>query len=64
MESLPNEIFDLSNNDEASIWSQRHEEIFIDLMEEEVIKGKRSTTSFSKSAWNRILRKTSKKKQI
>ena len=34
---------------------RRYEEIFIDLMEEEVIKGNRSTTTFSKSAWNRIL---------
>ena len=55
MDSIVNEVFDLGNNDEASIWSQRHEEIFIDLMEEEVIKGNRSTTTFSKSAWNRIL---------
>ena len=64
MDSIVDEVFDFGNNGEATIWSQRHEEIFIDLMEEEVIKGKRSTTSFSKSAWNRILRKTSKKKQI
>lgn len=54
MENIGNDIIDLSNNEEATTWNSRHEEIFINIMEEEVLKGNRSTTTFSKSAWRRI----------
>ncbi|PON92353.1 Myb/SANT-like domain containing protein, partial [Trema orientale] len=51
---IDNDVHKIDNNDEASIWTQRHKEIFIDLMEEEVIKGNRSTTTFSKPSWKYI----------
>ena len=55
MEEIGNEVVDHSKNEDATVWSQKDEEVFINLMEEEVIKGNRSTTTFSKSAWQRIL---------
>ncbi|PON78930.1 hypothetical protein PanWU01x14_014310 [Parasponia andersonii] len=48
MADIDNDVHKIDNNDEAYVWIQRHEEIFIGLMEEEVIKGNRSTTTFSK----------------
>ncbi|KAF3457451.1 hypothetical protein FNV43_RR02109 [Rhamnella rubrinervis] len=36
------------------IWSEKNEAIYIELMEQEVIKGNRSTTTFTKSSWNYI----------
>ncbi|PON65431.1 Myb/SANT-like domain containing protein [Parasponia andersonii] len=51
---IDNDVHRIDNNDEAFVWTQRHEEIFIDLMEEEVIKGNRSTTTFSKPSWKYI----------
>ncbi|XP_062075177.1 uncharacterized protein LOC133779205 [Humulus lupulus] len=35
MAGIDNEVLIIENNDEASIWTQRHEEIFIELMKEE-----------------------------
>ena len=43
MENIGNDIIDLSSNEEATTWNSRHEEIFINIMEEEVLKGNRST---------------------
>ncbi|KAF4401527.1 hypothetical protein G4B88_001721 [Cannabis sativa] len=42
------------DNSEASVWPEKHEEIFIELMEEEVVKGNRNTTTFTKQSWKRI----------
>ncbi|XP_060974132.1 L10-interacting MYB domain-containing protein-like [Cannabis sativa] len=42
------------DNSEASIWPEKHEEIFIELMEEEVLKGNRNTTTFTKQSWKSI----------
>ncbi|KAF4347191.1 hypothetical protein G4B88_013156 [Cannabis sativa] len=42
------------DNSEASVWPEKHEEIFIELMEEEVLKGNRNTTTFTKQSWKRI----------
>ena len=36
-------------------WSQKHEGIFTDIMEEEVFKGNRTTTTFMKSSWQYII---------
>ncbi|KAM6597084.1 hypothetical protein CsatA_007608 [Cannabis sativa] len=42
------------DNSEASIWPQKHEEVFVGLMEEEVLKGNRNTTTFTKQSWKHI----------
>ncbi|KAF4357130.1 hypothetical protein F8388_002335 [Cannabis sativa] len=42
------------DNSEASVWPEKYEEIFIELMEEEVLKGNRNTTTFTKQSWKRI----------
>ncbi|KAF4357000.1 hypothetical protein F8388_011016 [Cannabis sativa] len=42
------------DNSEASLWPEKHEEIFIELMEEEVVKGNKNTTTFTKQSWKRI----------
>ncbi|XP_060973222.1 uncharacterized protein LOC133038842 [Cannabis sativa] len=42
------------DNSEASVWPEKHEEIFIELMEEEVLKGNRNTTTFTKQSWKCI----------
>ena len=54
MEEIGNEVIDHSENEDTTVWSQK-DEIFINLMEEEVIKGNRSTTTFSEFAWQCIL---------
>ncbi|XP_062075159.1 L10-interacting MYB domain-containing protein-like [Humulus lupulus] len=51
---IDNEVLIIENNDETSIWTQRHEEIFIELMEEEVLKGNKNTTTFTKQSWKYI----------
>ena len=42
------------NNDKAFVWTQRRVKNLIDLMEEDVFKGNRSTTTFTKSSWKYI----------
>ncbi|KAF4390872.1 hypothetical protein F8388_005685 [Cannabis sativa] len=42
------------DNSEAFVWPEKHEEIFIELMEEEVLKGNRNTKTFTKQSWKRI----------
>ena len=54
MAGVENEVLIIENNDEASVWTQRHEEIFIELMEEEVLKGNKNTTTFTKKSWKYI----------
>ncbi|XP_062089184.1 L10-interacting MYB domain-containing protein-like [Humulus lupulus] len=54
MAGVDNEVLIIENNDEASIWTQKHEEIFIELMEEEVLKGNKNTTTFTKQSWKYI----------
>ncbi|XP_062103445.1 L10-interacting MYB domain-containing protein-like [Humulus lupulus] len=54
MAGIDNEVLIIENNDEASVWTQRHEEIFIELMEEEVLKGNKNTTTFTKQSWKYI----------
>ncbi|XP_062085697.1 L10-interacting MYB domain-containing protein-like [Humulus lupulus] len=54
MAGIDNEVLIIENNDEASVWTQRHEEIFIELMEEEVLKGNKKTTTFTKQSWKYI----------
>ncbi|XP_062119210.1 L10-interacting MYB domain-containing protein-like [Humulus lupulus] len=54
MAGIDNEVLIVENNDEASVWTQRHEEIFIELMEEEVLKGNKNTTTFTKQSWKYI----------
>ena len=55
--SVENDIVDVGGNDDANVWTLKHEEIFINLMEEEVLKGNRCTTTFTKPAWKRIREK-------
>ncbi|XP_062104116.1 L10-interacting MYB domain-containing protein-like [Humulus lupulus] len=54
MAGVDNEVLIIENNDEASVWTQKHEEIFIELMEEEVLKGNKNTTTFTKQSWKYI----------
>ncbi|XP_062075404.1 uncharacterized protein LOC133779460 [Humulus lupulus] len=54
MEGVDNEVLIIENNDEASVWTQKHEEIFIELMEEEVLKENKNTTTFTKQSWKYI----------
>ncbi|XP_062079451.1 L10-interacting MYB domain-containing protein-like [Humulus lupulus] len=54
MEGVDNEVLIIEHNDEASVWTQKHEEIFIELMEEEVLKGNKNTTTFTKQSWKYI----------
>ena len=35
-------------------WSEKSETMFVDLMDEEVAKGNRPTTTFTKTSWNYI----------
>ncbi|OMO51148.1 hypothetical protein CCACVL1_29981 [Corchorus capsularis] len=42
------------STDDSKIWSIEKEKIFIELMEEEVKKGNRPTTTFNKEAWKTI----------
>ncbi|XP_062082668.1 L10-interacting MYB domain-containing protein-like [Humulus lupulus] len=54
MAGVDNEVLIIENNDEASVWIQKHEEIFIELMEEEVLKENKNTTTFTKQSWKYI----------
>ncbi|XP_062103744.1 L10-interacting MYB domain-containing protein-like [Humulus lupulus] len=54
MSGIDNEVLIIENNDEASVWTQRNEEIFIELTEEEVLKGNKNTTTFIKQSWKYI----------
>ncbi|KAH7661163.1 Cytochrome c/b562 domain-containing protein [Dioscorea alata] len=48
------------SKDESKIWSTEREKILIELMEEEVKKGNRPTTTFTKEAWKTIRSELSK----
>ena len=39
---------------DGGIWARQFEELFINLLEEEVKRGNRKTTTLTKQAWNRI----------
>lgn len=54
MAGVDNEVLIIENNDEASVWIQKNEEIFIELMEEEVLKENKNTTTFTKQSWKYI----------
>ncbi|XP_062085346.1 uncharacterized protein LOC133791432 [Humulus lupulus] len=58
MAGVDNEVLIIENNDEASVWTQRHEEIFIELMEEEVLKGNKNITTFTKQSLTREVNAT------
>ncbi|KAF8390850.1 hypothetical protein HHK36_023149 [Tetracentron sinense] len=52
-ENNDNEVLEVGIDD-VFVWSTRNEDKFIILMEEEVIKANRSTTTFAKATWRRI----------
>ncbi|XP_062103254.1 L10-interacting MYB domain-containing protein-like [Humulus lupulus] len=54
MASVGNEVLLIENNDEAFVWTQRNEEILIELREEEVLKGNKNNTTFTKQSWKHI----------